>query len=143
MKIQTAWLLIALIAALSFVAVGANAPRAPFHTLLAQVGIVVGVAPNPYNSLDAQLNQKQDQLNQQAADLAAQQAAFASSTAAANDAMAPTVWYLSIAIAIIALLLILNFYFDWRRMRREKKIGSVAVSDDIESPTLSVGPPGH
>ena len=132
MRKQTALLLIVLAGALSFIAIGARAPRSPFQSFLAQVGIVVGVAPNPYNTLNDQLNQKQAQLDQQAADLAAQEAAFASSTAAAAAAPSPAVGYLAAAIAVVALLVILNFYLDWRRSRREAKTATLLDLKDIE-----------
>ncbi len=92
---------------------------ASLPSLMAQIGITVGVAPNPYNTLNDQLNQEQNQLNQQAADLAAREAALASSTAAA-DAVSYTDWYLSAGIAAVAILVSLNFYLDWRRAKREE-----------------------
>jgi preprotein translocase subunit SecF len=89
--------------------------------LLAQIGIAVGIAPNPYNTLNEQLQQQQTELNQQAADLAAREAAFASSTGAATAAESPVIWYLAIAIAIIGILVFLNFYFEWQYFRRTPK----------------------
>jgi uncharacterized membrane protein YwaF len=132
---RTALLLIILVAVLSFVAVGARAPRSPFQFLLAQVGIVVGVAPNPYNTLDDQLNQERTQLNQQASDLAAQEAAFASSTAAANAVASPAAWYLAVAIAVVALLVVLNFYLDWRRSRSAPGVAAPLELKDVEPPS--------
>ena len=85
--------------------------------LTAQVGLLVGIAPNPYNTLNAQLQQQQSQLNQQAADLAAREAAFASSTNVSVSA-SPMIWYLTVAVIIIGLLVCANFYLDWRRSRR-------------------------
>ena len=117
MKKQTAWLLIILAGAFGafLVAVSFGSPTT-FKKMLADVGITVGVAPNPYNTLAAQLDQQQTQLNQQAADLAAREAAFASSTAEAAPS-SPVLWYLMVAIAVLAILVLLNFYFDWRRRR--------------------------
>ena len=68
------------VAAAVFSVTGGRAARS--GTMLAQVGIAVGVAPNPYNTLNEQLNAKQAQLDMEAADLAAQRAALASDTAA-------------------------------------------------------------
>ena len=90
---------------------------------------MVGVAPNPENTLNAQLNQEQGQLNQRAAALAAREAAFASSTAVA-DPVSPVIWYLTGAIAIVTLLVVLNFYFDWRRSRRPSEPPVI----DLEKP---------
>jgi len=83
------------------------------------VGVTLGVAPNPYNTLNDQLAQKQIQLDEQQADLAAREAAFASSTAAdiGGTPMAALVGYLAIAVGALALFVGLNFYLDWRRSR--------------------------
>ena len=80
--------------------------------------MVVGVPPNPYNTLNDQLQQEKTQLDQQAADLAARQAAFASSTGAVLAGVSPVTWYLAIAVVIIGLRICLNFYFDWRISKR-------------------------
>jgi hypothetical protein len=91
-----------------------------FNHMLAQVGVVVGVAANPYNTLNEQLNQRQADIDRQAAELAAQQAALASSTAEKVNAEAPLAWYISmslIAAAIAIILVALNFYYDWRRSK--------------------------
>lgn len=90
-----------------------------FEKLLGQVGVVVGVAPNPYNTLDAQLNQKQAELDQQQADLAAREAALASTSAPTALAQSsPAIWYLAAGIFFLAFLVILNFYLDWRRSKK-------------------------
>ena len=132
MKKQTVWFLIIFSGSLFLLFFVAGGRIMPFQNLLAQIGITVGVAPNPYNTLDAQLNQEQDRLNQQASDLAAREAALASSTAAANSA-SPAVWHLDVSIAVIALLVSLNFYLDWRRSRRALK-AAPAAPDGIKEP---------
>jgi len=116
MRKQTVLLLIMLLGASLVLLFVARARVASLQDLMAQIGITVGVAPNPYNTLNDQLNQEQNQLNQQASDLAAREAALVSSTAAASAAP-PETWYLAAAIATVALLVILNFYLDWRRSR--------------------------
>jgi len=109
MRKQTVLLLIILLGAFSAFLFVARGRATSFQGLMAQIGITVGVAPNPYNTLN-------DQLNQEASDLAAREAALASSTA--SPASAPrTDWRLAAAIAFIALLVILNFFLDWRRSR--------------------------
>ena len=87
--------------------------------MLGDVGVAVGVAPNPYNSLNDQLNQKQEAINQAESNLQAQEAAFASSTApTAAGQNASVVWYVALGLSILCLVLIVvNFYFDWRRSR--------------------------
>lgn len=116
---RTAWFLIVFLgASLSLLFVGGSAALPPSH-LLAQVGVVVGIAPNPYNTLNDQLQQEKTQLSQQTADLAAREAAFESSTASGSvSSSSPMVWYLAIAVAVMAVLVLLNFYFDWRLLRR-------------------------
>ncbi len=91
-------------------------------TMLAQVGVAVGVAPNPYNTLNDQLNAKQAQLDMEAADLAAQRAALASDTASggAVAGSASPYWYLVAAVGALTLLVILNFSMDLRRAERER-----------------------
>ncbi len=97
------------------------------RTLLAQVGLSVGVLPNPYNTLDAQLNQKQAYLNEEQSYLNAQEAALASTSAAASPLTSPLGWYLLAAIFALFVLVVLNFYFDLRRSRgaEEDKAGGV------------------
>ena len=94
-----------------------------FGKLMAQVGITVGIAPNPYNTLDAQLNAKQAQLDAESADLAAREAAFASSTATASAATAADGWYSWVALGILGLLVALNFLLDWRRNHKAPSEG--------------------
>lgn len=95
------------------------------QTFLAQVGVSVGVLPNQYNTLNDQLNQKAAYLDERQAYLDAQQAALASSTAALNSPSGnPYLAYLTVAIAGLAVLVLLNFYFDWRRSRRKEKSSS-------------------
>lgn len=118
MRKQTAWLLIILLGTFLTFLVVAKGRVVPFPKMLAQVGIEVGVAPNPYNTLASELDQEQTQLTQEKADLDARETALASSTVAATTA-SPAVWYLTLAIAILALLVLANFYFDWRRAQRD------------------------
>ncbi len=107
------------VAAVAFSVTGGRTQR--FGTMLAQVGVAVGVAPNPYNTLNDQLNAKQAQLDMEAADLAVQRAALASDTAAGAVAgPASPYWYLVAAVGALTLLVVLNFYMDWRRAEHER-----------------------
>lgn len=93
------------------------------ETMLAQVGVSLGIPPNPYNSLNDQLNQKSAYLDERQAYLDAEQAALASSTAAANSpAGNPFLLYLTVAVIGLAVLVILNFYFDWRRAHKKRNM---------------------
>ena len=114
MRKQTVLLLIILLSAFSLFLAVAPGRTLPFPELLAQVGVVVGVAPNPYNTLAEQLDQEKIQLDQQSSTLRMEEAAFEQSIAAA-DAGSPAIWYLAGAIALVALLVLMNFYFDLRR----------------------------
>jgi hypothetical protein len=118
MKKRTVWFLIIFLGAGFSLLFFGGTQTMPSPKLLAQVGMVVGVPPNPYNTLNDQLQQEKTQLDQQAADLAARQAAFASSTGAVLAGVSPVTWYLAIAVVIIGLLICLNFYFDWRISKR-------------------------
>jgi hypothetical protein len=130
MSKQTLWLL-GVFAGISFMFLFAGTGGSPsLPSLLAQVGITVGVPSNPYNTLAAQLGQQQNQLNQQAADLAAREAAFTSSTADVANASSPEVSYLGYAVIVVSLLVFVNFYLDWRRSRRAKAVPLPPVGTD-------------
>ena len=128
MKKQTVWLLVVLLGVFSAFLLVVTGNAIPFQKKLADVGITLVIPANPYNTLASQLDQEQTQLNQEAADLAARQAAFASSTTTASAA-SPALWYLVVAIAVLAVLVLLNFYFDWRRSRRERVVDIVMPSE--------------
>ncbi|HVN26508.1 MAG TPA: hypothetical protein VMT99_02540 [Candidatus Paceibacterota bacterium] len=111
-------------AAIGLIAVGFVGSRALESStagrMLAQVGVTLGIEPNPYNTLNAQLDAKQTQLEMEQADLEAQKEALASDTAASSAAASsPLMRYLIVIVGILALLVGLNFYFDWRRSERE------------------------
>ncbi len=97
---------------------------APAKSMLAQVGVVVGVAPNPYNTLNAQLSQEKTQLDMEAADLASQKAALASQAAKGSPASSSAVpWYLMVAVGIAAFFVGLSFHLGARRERMERGMG--------------------
>lgn len=107
-----------ILAALSFVKV----PNSN-ETLLAQVGVVVGVQPNPYNTLNQQLNEKAAQLNAQQAYLNEEQAAIASSTSAGSSSSSDlALWYLAAAVAVVAALAVFDFYIEWRMAKKLRNI---------------------
>ena len=116
---------------------------APWNRFLGQVGVTLGVAPNPYNTLNEQLNAKQLQLDEQATDLAAREAALneGSATSSSGITNSPVVGYLAIAIGILAFFVGLNFILDWRRLEMEKRAlarlapaGAAPLVDDVEPP---------
>jgi len=118
---QSALLVLVLAAAIAVFYAAPIAHLPSPRTMLAQIGIAVGVAPNPYNTLDAQLNQKQAQIDAEQADLAAREAALASTTArTAASQLSPIVWYLIAAILVLAALVGFNFYLDFHRRRKQE-----------------------
>ncbi len=97
---------------------------APAKSMLAQVGVVVGVAPNPYNTLNAQLSQEKTQLDMEAADLAAQRAALASATTTGGSASPAAIpWYFMVVIGVLAFFAGLSFHLGARRERGEWRGG--------------------
>lgn len=90
--------------------------------LLGQVGVAVGVLPNPYNTLNDALNKRAAYLDEQQAYINEQEAMLASTTAAANSPSGnPFLEYLTIAVGVLAFLVLLNFLLDWRRSRKKEK----------------------
>jgi hypothetical protein len=116
MKAKTLWSIVIVVGAVVAGVMALNGGTVPGVTgMLADVGVVVGVAPNPYNTLNDQLNQRQLAIEQEQADLAAREAAFASSTQDGRAVPPAYAWYFGMAVVVLALLVILNFYLDWRR----------------------------
>ena len=91
------------------------------ETMLGQIGINVGVLPNQYNTLNQALDQKQAYLNEREAYLNSREGAIGSSTPVAQASVAesdPLVWSFIVGMALLTVLVMLNFYFDWKRGRR-------------------------
>lgn len=108
------------------------------ETLLAEVGVVAGVAPNPYNSLNEQLDEKAAELNSEQAYLNREQAALTSSTVTAvadSFSSDPALWDLTVAVLALIVLVFLNFYFDWRRGKKEEQeLVAARASGSQQSP---------
>lgn len=73
----------------------------------ASMTVSAGVAPNPYNTLAAQLQQKEAQLDQEQNSIQQQSASV--------DMLGVYSLFISIALFV---LVAFNFYFDWKRSRR-------------------------
>lgn len=73
----------------------------------ASVAVTAGVDPNPYNSVAAQLQEKERMLNEREAQLA-----NSSHSSSEPDSLA--LWSLLVSSALFVLVA-LNFYLDWRR----------------------------
>ena len=117
------WCALSVLGAILIVLAGTHVAPVYFgETLLAQVGVSVGILPNPYNSLNDQLDQKQAYINEEQSYIDQQKAALASSSALAiAPGASPVAWYLALAVLALAVLVFLNFYLDWRRSRTMKK----------------------
>ena len=87
----------------------------------ASVSMSASVPANPYNTLAAQLTQKQNALDARAAQLEAQQATINS-----RDAIIQDLGLAGFGLSIFLLILVgLNFYLDGRR-RRDMDMGPLA-----------------
>jgi hypothetical protein len=82
------------------------------------VGLSVGVPENPFNKLALQLEEKEDQLNVREKSLNEQEAKLA---AQAEVRYSPLLTGLTIGVIILFLLVIFNYYLDYRRKKRAEK----------------------
>lgn len=89
--------------------------------LLAQVGVELGVPANPYNTLNDQLDQKKAFLDEREAYLDQKEAMLANGTGTGSAVTPENVGYLTIGVIAVALMLMVNFYLDWRRERRAER----------------------
>jgi hypothetical protein len=100
--------------ALSFYGNLSLGPKEFARELGAAVGASAGVLPNEYNTLAQSLLQKEKEVNQKEAALAEREAAVMSQGNEKNMNLVFVV--LSVGILLLFLIL-LNFYFDWRRRK--------------------------
>ena len=86
----------------------------------AAVGITVGVPPNPYNSIAQQLEAKQNELSdreQRLAELEKSSKPVSGGAAGTNDFAT-----YSLGMSVLLFMLVAaNFYYDWRRARKEQQ----------------------
>ena len=85
---------------------------APAGEAGANVGVSVGVLPNPYNTLAQQLQDKENDLTKREADLSKKEEG--------SNKQDKTLIYALIGGGVLLLLILLNFYFDYRRKRRKQ-----------------------
>ena len=81
------------------------------------VGVTVGVAPNPFNTLAQQLKEKELALADREKELQQEEAAFGKKIDKKLATQNKIFLYLLIVGGILALLVLLNFYLDYRRRR--------------------------
>lgn len=95
----------------------------------ASVSVSAGVPPNPINTLNEQLNQKAAQLDVQQKHIQDLQQTL-SATASANDRLG---LYSLFASALLLLLVLANFYFDWRRNHGKDDTLAKPLSVDLRA----------
>ncbi|MAF79583.1 hypothetical protein CL629_00690 [bacterium] len=87
-------------------------PKLLKNSLLGQVGVMVGVEPNPYNSIAQQLDEKEKELVQKEEELKIREETLNTEAVNINEQLL----YLIIGVAgVLFVLLGTNFYLDWRR----------------------------
>ncbi|RLC38044.1 hypothetical protein DRH27_03215 [Candidatus Falkowbacteria bacterium] len=79
------------------------------------VGMSISVQENPFNKLALQLKEKEENLTQKEKDLAQRENALN----AANSPQIKLVFFLAVGITVLFILVLINFYFDYKRKRRE------------------------
>lgn len=79
---------------------------------LAAVGVQATVEPNGWNTLAAQIDAKQKELDAREAALSTREQALQAESSAGF--LSPE-WYTTILALILLILVLLNFYLDWRR----------------------------
>jgi len=84
----------------------------------ASVGVMVGVPPNPYNTIAQQLEAKQNELSEREQKLAELEKSAAPAPGTSSSANDFATYSLGMSI-LLFLLVATNFYYDWRRARRE------------------------
>ena len=113
-------LLTLLLVALRTLSLGeASFPTVPTLSQIgAAIGATVSVEPNPYNTLAEQLKNKEGQLSLRERALEESERAIGSRSQKADTLLQ----YLLAASGMLLFLILLNFYFDWRRTTRLQSV---------------------
>lgn len=83
------------------------------------VGMTTSVPENPFNKLAAQLEEKQDSLDAREAALDAREADLATGSSTQQKLLL----FVAIGIVVLFVLILLNFYYDWHRQKRQRDKG--------------------
>lgn len=83
-----------------------------FSQTLAAVGVKASVEPNVWNNLAAQIDAKQKELDAREAALSTKEQALEAS-GSSSRLLSPE-WYTTALALILLVLVLLNFYLDWR-----------------------------
>jgi hypothetical protein len=82
------------------------------------IGMSVSIPENPFNKLALQLQEKENSLNQREAELNKKADDL---SAEKVDNQNPLITYLMIGIIFLFILVMTNYYFDYKRRQAEKK----------------------
>lgn len=105
-----------IIVALVLMQVTFNAsPLAISIYLLAQIGVSVSVEPNPFNTLAGQLQEKEEALLEKEGNLIERENFLTERTMEGRSKKNSTLIYLLAVAGVLLILILLNFYLDYRR----------------------------
>jgi len=81
------------------------------------VGMEVSIPQNPFNKLAAQLEEKEERLAQKEKALDKREQALAAEQTGAPKTI---IWVLAAGIAVLFVLILVNYYLDWKRRKKDK-----------------------
>jgi hypothetical protein len=105
----------------------AELARSAYQSAANVVAISAGIPSNEYNTIVAQIDAKEKELNARETALVAREGGV--STATGNNPLA--FYALGAVTALLFVLLLLNFYFDWKRglLTRTQKEGDIPATN--------------
>lgn len=95
---------------------------AKFLAQVGSVGISLGVAPNPDNTLAEEFRKKEDSLSARESDLAAREAALQSEARDSGKNNADATRYSLLGGIFLLALIIINYYLDFRARRMLQRV---------------------
>jgi hypothetical protein len=86
------------------------------------IGMSVSVPENPFNKIALQLQEKENSLNQREIELNKRADEL---SAGKSDSQNPLITYLMLGIFVLFILVLANYYLDFKRRKTEKNYSSV------------------
>ena len=86
--------------------------------LASVIGVSAGVLPNKYNTLAQQLEETKQELDKREQKLIERKASLEVRASEGNTAQNKTVLYGIAISSVLFILVVINFYLDWRRRRK-------------------------